>query len=228
MRAFLRKQLDDQYQVRVATNGEEAWAERQKEPPDLLISDTEMPELDGPALCKRLKDDPDLRGIPVILLPSSMQGKEADEKQDALTLADDVLAKPFAVNELRQRVGRYLPTRALPESFGQAPGAFLKEVVGVIDSRLEDPDFKVEELADALDLSRRHLTRRLKEAADETPAALIQSRRIERAKAWLETDPNTIVEVVEAGGFRSPSHFSKCFRQHEGCSPTTYVERHAS
>ncbi len=140
---------------------------------------------------------------------------------------DVVLQKPFVLDELQQHLERYLPTRGLPD-YVDAAGDFLKEVVQTIERRLHDPDFTAGALADAMSLSRRHLTRRVKAAADTTPAALIRERRIERAKAHFEAGDTKVVDVCAAVGFRSASHFSQSFRKHEGCSPTTYIEQNGS
>jgi transcriptional regulator GlxA family with amidase domain len=97
----------------------------------------------------------------------------------------------------------------------------------VVERQLHDPSFTVADLADAMDLSRRHLTRRLRGEADTTPAALIRARRIERAKCQLEKNPDTVREVGAAVGFQSASHFSQTFREEVGCPPTVYRDRHA-
>ena len=138
-----------------------------------------------------------------------------------------VLKKPFALDELQNHLERYLPTRELPHYVDKA-GDFLKEVVQTVERRLHDPDFTAGALADAMSLSRRHLTRRLRATADTTPAALIRERRIERAKAHFESGDTKVVDVCTTVGFRSASHFSQSFREYEGCSPTTYIEQNAS
>lgn len=225
MRAFLREQLDECYQVFVASDGEEGWARIQETSPDLVISDVRMPGMDGETLCQRVKDDPDLPFIPIILLAENSNGEENALEVDA----DDVLSKPFALEELRQRIGQFLPTRELPDIAGiEQSASFFRRVVRVIERRLHSPDFTTGELADAVALSRRQLTRRLKKEMGKTPAALIRECRIERAKARLKQNPSTIADVGTAVGFRSASHFSQVFRQHVGCSPSTYLKRHTA
>jgi len=225
VRSFLRAQLTDQYQVCEAENGLEGWRRAQEEQPDLLLSDVRMPELTGVALCRRLREDPNLKDTPVILLTDPSDDPD-DERLHAA--ADDVLVKPFSMDELYQRVDRHLPTRELPEftTIDEA-GTFLKDVVRVIELRVDDPDFTVAKLADEMNLSRRHLTRRVKAETGRTPATLIRARRIERAKEQLKSNPDTIAQVAQRVGFRSPSHFSQTFRQYVGCPPSTYLERHA-
>ena len=56
------------YEVRVAPDGAQAWEMIQQDPPTLIISDIEMPEMNGYELCRTVKSDPTLRNIPLILL----------------------------------------------------------------------------------------------------------------------------------------------------------------
>jgi len=58
------------YEVRVAVHGKEAWDLVQSEAFDLVVTDIEMPLMDGFALAERIKQDPDLRSIPVIIVSS--------------------------------------------------------------------------------------------------------------------------------------------------------------
>jgi len=152
--------------------------------------------------------------------------RERAAASSATPSADAVLKKPFALDELQSELERYLPTRELPR-YADSAGEFLKDVIRTIERRLHDPDFTAGALANAISLSRRHLTRQLKEAVGTTPAALIRERRIERAKAHFEAGDTKVRDVCTTVGFRSASHFSQSFREYEGCSPTTYIERNA-
>src|SRR5260370_3741127 len=61
--------LKDFYRIRVATNGAKALAlVKDAPPPDLVLLDVMMPEMDGHEVCPRLKADPETRDIPVIFL----------------------------------------------------------------------------------------------------------------------------------------------------------------
>ena len=59
------------YSVDIASNGVEALEKARKTVPDLVIADVLMPEMDGFALCRELKDDPSLAGIPVVFHTAS-------------------------------------------------------------------------------------------------------------------------------------------------------------
>jgi CheY-like chemotaxis protein len=222
LRALLRTELTGPHRVRVAAGGEEAWRQIRANPPDLLLCDANLPGLNGKMLCRQVKGTDRLPSIPVLLLGDVPRNDRVPPSETP----DEVLGKPFSPDELRRHVERYLPAREFP-ALPDTGGAFLKKAVRAIERQLHDPDFTVADLADTMDLSRRPLTRRLKEEADTTPAALIRARRIERAESQLEENPKTVREVGQMMGFRSASHFSQVFRARGGGPPSTYRDRQA-
>lgn len=102
MRSYLRRLLGSRWQVEAAVDGEDALERIRSQRPDLVISDVMMPQLDGFGLLRAIREDPDLRQLPVILLsaradePASTEGLESG--------ADDYLIKPFSGRELFARV----------------------------------------------------------------------------------------------------------------------------
>lgn len=106
MRAYLKSLLEPHAQVSVCADGETALALLQTQAVDLLVSDVMMPRLDGFGLLARIRADPALQQLPVLLL-SARAGEEA--KIEGLQAgADDYMVKPFAANELLARVQRQI------------------------------------------------------------------------------------------------------------------------
>lgn len=90
------------FHVLAAANGLESLKMIQKSRPDIVILDWMMPEMDGLEVCRRLRQDPDLNRIPVIMLTA-----KSDTLDKVLGLemgADDYLTKPFHVRELIARI----------------------------------------------------------------------------------------------------------------------------
>ena len=106
MREYVARLLAGRYEVEAVANGQQALACVLDHPPDLVLSDVMMPVLDGFGLLQALRENPETRALPVILL-SARAGEEARvEGLDAG--ASDYLVKPFTARELLARVGAHL------------------------------------------------------------------------------------------------------------------------
>jgi len=237
VRALLRRELSDRFRIKTTATGTDALKQMRADPPALVVSDVMMPEMDGFELCEAVKSDDDLHTIPVLLLTARA---EVEDTVDGLACgADDYLTKPFDVRELEQRLQRLLDLRhTLQSEYAQTvhvdeldlqvdeeETTFVDEVLTTIYASIDDPELTVDRLADAVALSRRQLTRRLRDAIDESPAALIRRLRLERAADALDDeDPPRIADLAYAVGFRTPSHFSKAFKKQFGCPPSRYPD----
>src|SRR5664279_4285996 len=86
------------YDVEVACNGEEGLASARANPPHLVISDIEMPVMDGYELCSRIRADQHFRGTSVVLLTS--YADVADVLKGLAKGADNYIAKPYDITAL--------------------------------------------------------------------------------------------------------------------------------
>ncbi len=101
-----RHLLQNGFQVLRAENGVEAWRILREEQVDLILSDIEMPEMDGYTLCEAVKGDAELHAIPFVAM-SSIEGKRHVRKIIQKG-ADAYLAQPFNMDELSIIVERIL------------------------------------------------------------------------------------------------------------------------
>ena len=101
MRSYLRQLLRD-WDVETAGNGAAALEQVRTSPPDLVVTDVMMPELDGLALLAALRADPRTSTIPVLMV-SARSGEDARVSGLAAG-ADDYVTKPFSARELTARV----------------------------------------------------------------------------------------------------------------------------
>ena len=106
LREYLRRLLAPRYDVEAVPNGADALKSVEAHPPDLVLSDVMMPELDGFGLIERLRANPATAAIPLILL-SARAGDEAKVEGIAVG-ADDYLIKPFSARELLARVDTHI------------------------------------------------------------------------------------------------------------------------
>ena len=109
LRDFMARRLAATYQVEEAKDGEAGLAAARRTTPDLIVSDVMMPGMDGHELCRRLRADPGLATVPVILL-TARAGSEAIVEGLEVG-ADDYVVKPFALRELEARIAAHLRAR---------------------------------------------------------------------------------------------------------------------
>ena len=204
--------------------------------PDCIVSDVMMPEMDGFEMGTALMDHPMTEGIPLLYLTARAS---IEDEVDGLHIgADAYLVKPFERRALQARVEsliqKRLRLRALYQFSDDAPTSsgeedelastpetdFAAEVLRVIRTHMRDPSFGVNELTDALAISRSHLYRRVKEELNQTPSALIWEERLKQARALLHSQEGNVSEVAYAVGFNSLSHFSTVFRKQYDTSPS--------
>lgn len=237
IRTYLRAHLEPLYRVLEASDGLEGLETVREQLPDLVISDLLMPGLNGIELCEVMKADPELDFIPVLLLTANAS---LESRVEGLgTGADDYLIKPFSMPELtarvdnliesrrrlRQRLPVHAPLAVGPIEVQSSDEAFLEKLSRVIEERMDDPDFGVDELARAMSESRSNLYRRLAKLDVPSASELIRSLRLQRAGQLLAARAGTVGEIAYGTGFRSVSHFSRCFKQEYGTSPSRYREQ---
>ncbi|MDU2064764.1 MAG: two-component system response regulator [Sporomusaceae bacterium] len=102
--------LKDLYKVKVAPSAQKALAIAAANPPDLILLDVMMPEMDGYEVCRLLKQQPALRNIPVIFLTA--KGETEDEERGFSLGAVDYIVKPLTPSLLLSRVKTHLTLKA--------------------------------------------------------------------------------------------------------------------
>ena len=237
MRQFIRYILSDSYNLIEAENGEEGFEVAKKHLPDVVISDVMMPKTDGFDLCQLLKTNVATNHIPVILLTAYALD---EQKQVGFESgADAYISKPFNVKLLKTRVRKLIENRKkIRESFsnfllnetkqetlGKVEQQFITDFTQYVENSIANPELNIDEIADALGLSRSNLYRKIKSLTDYSPNELIRTIRVKYAKQLLNSKAKSISEVAYEVGFSSPSYFAKCFKDFYNESPTEYLER---
>ena len=90
------------FTVTVVSNGQEALDTVRRHPPDVVLLDWMMPELDGLETCRRLKSDPQTASIPVVFLTAKSQ--EAEIQRGLSLGASGYVTKPFDALSLGQQI----------------------------------------------------------------------------------------------------------------------------
>jgi PAS domain S-box-containing protein len=148
MREYVARLLAGRYEVETVANGELALARALDHPPDLVLSDVMMPGLDGFGLLQALRENPETRALPVILL-SARAGEEA--RVEGLDLgASDYLVKPFTARELLARVGAHVEMSRIRRKAAEREAELRAEaeaardtVLGILES-IQDAFFSLD------------------------------------------------------------------------------------
>ncbi|WP_420401859.1 tetratricopeptide repeat protein [Flagellimonas sp.] len=237
LRDYIREVLKGQYDILEAKDGEVGIQQALEHIPDIIVSDLMMPKVDGLEVCKTLKEDVRTSHIPIVLLTA--RSSKEDRIEGLKSLADDYLTKPFDNEELLVRVENLIATRKKMQEYfstgdilkpkklklSSIDQDFIKKVTEILELEIDNENFGVVELADAVALSRSQLFRKIKAITDQTPIEFIRSFRLHRAMDMLQQQSGTVAEIAYSVGFQNPSYFSKCFQEQFGMSPSAVSRR---
>jgi two-component system phosphate regulon response regulator PhoB len=92
--------------VMAVSDCQSAWREMADSPPNMVLLDWMLPDMSGIELLRRMRREPRLREIPVIMLTA--RGEEADRVRGLESGADDYVVKPFSIRELKARINAHL------------------------------------------------------------------------------------------------------------------------
>ena len=121
----------------------------------------------------------------------------------------------------KEALSSALPARTVETS--SADDVFLNRVRENVEQHIDDEDFGVEQLAEALGMSRVHLYRRLRPLTGQAPTEVILNVRLAWAADLLAKKSGGVNEVAYGVGFKSVSHFIKRFRHRYEMTPSAYA-----
>ena len=241
VQAFLKTLLQEEYQVITKNDGQEAWdflrEHKDSLPIELVLSDINMPNMDGYELLKAIKKEEKLQQLPVIMLTAKIKEKS---KLKALRMGvDDYLTKPFSPTELRLRIRNLLANyhqrisyqKEIKKSSIQfdtpapADQSWLAELEKHTQEAINKKiNLTVSNLAHAMAISERQLARKIKLHTGMTIGKYIQEVKLQKARHLFENRVyNTVSEVCYEVGFNSTSHFAKVFSEYFGKKPSAYL-----
>ncbi|MCK5056821.1 MAG: response regulator [Candidatus Aminicenantes bacterium] len=226
MRGFIKNLLEgDGFLVGEAVNGRQGIDIAKEIIPDVIISDIVMPEVNGYQLCEVLKKEIKTSHIPIILLSVNFTEEEIIRGLEAG--ADDYIIKPFSMEILLSRVKNLVKQRRLLQqrvqletvthpdelALSSLDNLLLKKIQQIIEKNLSDTEFGLDELADALHISRASLHRKVTALTGQAPNKFIQSYRLKRSVDLLKSNYGNVTEVAFMVGFSSSAYFTKCFKE---------------
>ncbi len=233
MRKFVTDLLSKYFKVKSFRNGQECYRALELEWPDIVISDIQMPELNGLDLCIKIKSDLKTSHIPVILL-TALSNIE-DHLQGIRDGADAYIKKPFNVHQLITNTEALLTNRKqLRERYqvgipltkdnknNRNDNAFLDKLYSLMEENLDNQDFDLNSIAKELYLNRTHFFQKVKTLTNQTPFEILRNYRLKKAAEFLVQKNLSVNEVYAMVGFKSRTHFSKIFKDKYGVSASKY------
>lgn len=243
LQQYLKKILENEFQVLHAANGREAGKLLEETIPDLILSDMMMPLMDGFQLLEWLKSNKKYGGIPVIMLTARA---DLGDKLRALRMGvDDYLLKPFVEAELIARVNNLLQRQALRQDYIRkseqganeetkegletlTPGLsgeeqeWLDQLEIKVLGHVHNPNFTVNDLAKLMLMSRTVFYTEVGRLIGLTPNEYIIEIRLNKAMEILKSSAGqiTIKEVAASVGFKDEKYFSRQFKLRFGVLPS--------
>ena len=233
---FIEKNLNKEFNVFVANNGEEALKILEESIVDLIVSDIVMPGIDGLELTRLIKQDEQYSHIPVILLSAKTN---IGTKIEGLEYGADIyIEKPFSLIYLKAQINSLIDNRLrILEKFSKSPfipygtiannksdEEFLHKINSEIEKNILDVGFSIEKLANNLSMSRSSLQRKIKGISGLAPNDYIRVYRLKKAANLLIKEDYRINEICYVVGFNSGSYFAKCFQKQFGVLPKDFVK----
>lgn len=244
IRLYLKILFDKEYNLLMATNGQEGVDMAMKELPDLIICDIMMPVKDGFECCREVKEGLETCSIPFIMLTAKVE--DEDVVHGLEIGADDYVLKPFTPSILKAKVRALLNSRQVlkqmytklfmlpgadtagvseteqPDEHVKVEDPFISSVIKIVEDNIGKADFSVKKLAAEMNMSQPTLYRKVKQNTDYTIIELIRGVRMRRAAVLLKTKQYAVQEVAEMVGYNDIPTFRKHFVDAFGTTPSTY------
>lgn len=233
---YLCSALHSDYNLRRATNGQEALLSAREQAPDIIITDLMMPVMNGIDMIRELKNDITTSHILIIALTAKTS---TQDKIDAYkTGIDEFIEKPFNIEFVKVVIANLLskreqfaaqlaglPTKAnkgenqqLNMNIMSKDQEFILDLVQFIEDNYKQ-DLSIDQIAEHFHMSRTVFYNKVKGLSDQSPLEFVRSIKFKIAEQLLRKGYN-VSEVAFEIGYSDVKYFSKQFRAIFGYSPS--------
>jgi DNA-binding response OmpR family regulator/signal transduction histidine kinase/ligand-binding sensor domain-containing protein len=235
LRDYLAGHFEKKYKVFTAENGSEGLKIAKENNPDLILTDVQMPVMDGYEFCKELRRNFDTSHIPVVMLTAN---NTIEHQVEGLSTGADVyISKPFDIKlldaqifsllenrrTLRNRFQGLEATENMEKTLPQRDIDFILDLKFYIEENMINQDLGVELLSKHFAVSLAQLHRKIKSLTGSTPNNLIKSIRLKRAYHLIREGGLRVSEAAYQTGFSDPNYFTICFKKEFGENPSQIV-----
>ena len=255
LRVFLEAILKREYNVLLAENGKKGLEMARKYVPDFILTDVTMPVMDGITMVHYIKQDPNVAHIPIVILSAKasvedqLKGFEVgiDGYLTKPFSATYLKGRIEALINHRKTLQMEMLKQIQPNAtlFGKdaqpevrdeadiiadnakisAQDVTIKKAMKFILENISDPDMKIDDIAQAMGMSRSVLYGKIKNAIGMTPIDFVRHIRITKAIEMLKDTDETLSSIAFSVGFSDPKYFSKVFKKEMGIIPSEYREK---
>ncbi|MCW3805346.1 hybrid sensor histidine kinase/response regulator transcription factor [Plebeiibacterium marinum] len=233
---YVEMNLQTEFNISKATNGETGYELAQKEKPDIIVSDIMMPVMDGIEMCTKIKHNETLQRIPVILLTA--KSLDVQKTEGIQSGANMYITKPFDINYLKaciynllnseEQLYNYIRKELLvapkepTDQKNNQDEQFIKRVMEIISENISNPELSVDMISAQMGMSSTHLYRKTKAITNQSTKDILKNYRLQKAAQMIKNKEGNITEIMYHVGFNSLSSFSKSFKAVFGVSPSEY------
>lgn len=225
--------------VLTASNGKEALSVVEQEPPDMIITDIRMPEMDGVSLVKELRDQG--YQMPIIILTALTDFHTV--KELIPYGIQNYILKPFSVEDIIRETEASVKkldeseelsrvkklVKEHPELIGKGPyegkNAMILQAEQFIKAHLKEGT-TLSSLADYLHVNKSYLATLFKQEMNLTVMEFITQERIREAKRLLLNTDMRVCEIYEEVGYQSDKYFIAVFKGMEGITPLAFRKKY--
>ncbi|MBN2519060.1 MAG: response regulator [Bacteroidales bacterium] len=232
LREYLAGHFNKKLKVYQAEDGFKGLIMAKEHNPDIIITDVQMPKMDGYEFVKEIRQHFDTSHIPVIMLTAY---NTINQQIEGLSTGADVyLTKPFDINILDAQLVSLIENRKtlrnkfkgieslenIENSLPQKDVEFIFELKLFIEENIMHQDLNVAMLSDHFAVSLAQLHRKIKSLTGSTPNNLIKSIRLKKAYKLIREDGLRVSEAAYQTGFSDPNYFALCFKKEFGENPS--------
>ena len=247
MLQFVSGVLQTDYQVLQATDGQDGLEKATDRQPDLIISDVNMPRMNGWQLVEALKQQSETSHIPIVLLTAN--STLDDRIRGASQGVDDYIVKPFSTDYLRVRIAAILQKQQQQQQYylsqfarssmtatmlelpadnsgverrlAQIDQDMMQQLRTYMEDHLAD-NTPIQELAEHVGMSRTLFYNKIRTITGLTPVDFYRRYHVERSAQLMRDQGLTVSEACYRTGFSDPKYFSKVFKKFLGVTPSEY------
>jgi DNA-binding response OmpR family regulator len=244
--------LGEDYRIIQAENGLTGISAAIEWIPDIIVSDIMMPEMDGIALTKTLKEDIRTSHIPIILLTAK---DSLDDKEEGYESgADSYLTKPFTTKLLHSRIQNLLNNRRRltelmmlrnmagePQNGSESEETaaieadtpvlshldqeFMDKMNRIIEDNMQKVDLDIAFITDKIAMSHSTFYRKVKALTGMTANEYIRKMKLRRSMALLQSGEYNVTEAAMMAGFNNLGHFRDSFKKEFGVNPSYVLKK---